>query len=238
MPLKSIGGEMDINPAYEGLQAAILNGEEAEASRLARQIVDGGSELMPAVAAATEAIRLVGDRFGAGECFLPELVLSAEAMQAFMGVVTPHLAAGEAAANNRGKAVVGTVKGDIHNIGKSIVATMLKAAGFEVIDLGVNVTPMDFIDTAEKSGAQVIGLSALMTTSMPYQKEVVKLLQELGERHRYWVVLGGGPVTSGYARSIGANGWAGDAAAAVRVIDRMLASGGDPAGADFYAEEK
>jgi trimethylamine corrinoid protein len=220
------------------LQAAILSGDDAEAARLAQQFVAGRANLLPAVDAATQAIRLVGDRFGAGEVFLPELVLAAEAMQAFMAEVTPHLAAGQAAARSRGKAVVGTVKGDIHNIGKSIVATMLQAAGFEVIDLGVDVAPMQFIDTAAKTGAQVIGLSALMTTSMPYQKEVVKLLQELGERHKYWVLLGGGPVTSGYARSIGANGWAANAAAAVRVIDRMLASGGDPAGAEFYAEEK
>jgi methylmalonyl-CoA mutase cobalamin-binding domain/chain len=193
---------------------------------------------MGAIEAATEAIREVGDRFGEGECFLPELVMAAEAMQGFMEVLTPHLEQSDAQRRARGKAVVGTVQGDIHSIGKSIVATMLKASGYEVLDLGVNVAPMDLIDTAEKSGANVIGLSALMTTSMPYQKEVIKLLTELGARDKFWVVLGGGPVTNRYAENVGADGWAADAAAAVRVIDRMLASGGKPAGSTFYQEEK
>ena len=218
------------------IRAAIMNGDEAEAAGVARQIVASGGNLAEAIEAATEAIRNVGDRFSEGECFLPELVTSAEAMQAFMEVLNPHLEKAGAQVRGGGKAVVGTVKGDIHSIGKSIVATMLKASGFEVVDLGVNVAPMELIDAAEKSGARVIGLSALMTTSMPYQHEVIKLLKELGARDKFWVILGGGPVTREWAAKIGADGWAGDAAAAVRVVDRMLASAERPAGSEFFHE--
>lgn len=120
--------------------------------------------------------------------------------------------------------MIGTVQGDIHSIGKNIVATMLGASGYEIVDLGVNMGPMDAIEAAEKSGASFIGLSALMTTSMPYQKEVIDLLDELNQRDDFFVLVGGGPVTRGYADDINANGWAPDAAAAVRLVDR-LASG-------------
>jgi methylmalonyl-CoA mutase cobalamin-binding domain/chain len=229
---------MDTNQTYESLRAAILEGDQAKTAELAQAIVADGTNMMEAIGEATKTIREVGDRFGEGECFLPELVLSAEAMQAFMEVINPHLEKAETGGRGGGTAVVGTVKGDIHSIGKSIVATMLKASGFEVVDLGVNVAPMDVIDAAERAGAQVIGLSSLMTTSMPYQQEVIKLLNELGQRDKFFVILGGGPVTSGYARDIGADGWAGDAAAAVRVIDQMLAPDGSPAGSSFHSQEK
>ncbi len=229
---------MDNPNLYEALEDAILDGEADEAAEAARQIVATGGDLLPAIDAATAVIRQVGDRFGEGEIFLPELVQAAEAMHAFMEVLTPELEKIEGGGRGRGKAVVSTVKGDIHSIGKNIVATMLKAAGYEVIDLGVNVPPMDVIDTAERSGARVIGLSALMTTSMPYQQEVIALLNELGVRDRFFVVVGGGPVTSAYAESVGADGWAADAGGAVRLIDRMLASGMNPAGGQFFSEEK
>jgi len=229
---------MDNTTLFEALEDAILDGAADEAAETARQILAAGGYLLPAVDAATAVIRRVGDRFGEGEIFLPELVQSAEAMHAFMEVLTPELEKAEGGGRRRGKAVVSTVKGDIHSIGKNIVATMLKAAGYEVIDLGVNVPPMDVIDTAERAGASVIGLSALMTTSMPYQQEVIALLNELGARDRFFVVVGGGPVTSAYAESVGADGWAADAGGAVRLIDRMLASGANPAGGQFFSEEK
>jgi methylmalonyl-CoA mutase cobalamin-binding domain/chain len=137
-----------------------------------------------------------------------------------------------------GKVVLATVKGDIHTIGKDIVATMLTASGFEVIDMGVDVAPMELIKTAESARAQIIGLSALMTTSMPYQKEVVDLLTELKMRDAFWVIVGGGPVTPEYARSIGANGWAPNAGAAARLCGRLISSGGKPSSAEFLYEEK
>ncbi len=127
--------------------------------------------------------------------------------------------------------MIGTVQGDIHSIGKNIVATMLGAAGYEVVDLGVSVAPMDAVNAADKAGASIIGLSALMTTSMPYQKEVIELLDALERRERHWVIVGGGPVTRDYAGDIGANAWAGDAAAAVQMCDRMMQLGPAPTSA-------
>jgi methylmalonyl-CoA mutase cobalamin-binding domain/chain len=141
-------------------------------------------------------------------------------------------------ARTSGTVVLGTVKGDIHTIGKDIAATMLSASGFEVRDMGVDVAPMEMIEAAEQSGAQIIGLSALMTTSMPYQKEVVALLNELGQRDDFYVIVGGGPVTAEYAEGIGANGWAKSAAGAVTLCEKLLSSGGTPAKTAFIGEEK
>ena len=225
---------------HSNVREAILEGDAEQAAALGREVTAAAGDAMPAVEAAAAVIREVGDRFGAGELYLPEMVLAAEAMQAFMDEVTPRL---EAEAEQSGgsrqtaKVVIGTVKGDIHSIGKNIVATMLSASGYEVIDLGVNVVPMDAINEADRAGASIIGLSALMTTSMPYQKEVVSLLTELDRRNDYWVIVGGGPVTSEYADDIGSNGWAPDAAAAVQLCDRMMSSSTGPVGTDFIGKE-
>ncbi len=225
---------------YADLREAILEGDESRAVALGHEVADAVEDAIPAVNAASDVIREVGDRFGTGEIFLPEMVLAAEAMQAFMDVVTPRLeteaARGGASVSGRSKAVMGTVKGDIHSIGKNIVATMLSASGYDVIDLGVNVGPMDAINEAGRAGASIIGLSALMTTSMPYQKEVIALLRELGQGDDFWVIVGGGPVTREYAADIGSNGWAPDAASAVRLCDEMIASGTTPANTAFIGK--
>jgi len=225
---------------YSSVREAILEGDAERAATLGGEVAEAAADALPAVDAAAAVIREVGDRFGAGEIYLPEMVLAAEAMQAFMDQVTPRL---EAEAEQSGgsrqtaKVVIGTVKGDIHSIGKNIVATMLSASGYEVIDLGVNVVPMDAINEAERAGASIIGLSALMTTSMPYQKEVVSLLTELDRRDDFWVIVGGGPVTSEYADDIGSNGWAPDAAAAVQLCDRMVSGSTTPATTAFIGKE-
>jgi 5-methyltetrahydrofolate--homocysteine methyltransferase len=225
---------------YSSVREAILEGDAELAATLGGEVAAAAADTLPAVEAAAAVIREVGDRFGAGELYLPEMVLAAEAMQAFMDQVTPRL---EAEAEQSGgsrqtaKVVIGTVKGDIHSIGKNIVATMLSASGYEVIDLGVNVVPMDAINEADRAGASIIGLSALMTTSMPYQKEVVSLLTELDRRDDFWVIVGGGPVTSEYADDIGSNGWAPDAAAAVQLCDRMVSGSTTPATTAFIGKE-
>lgn len=220
---------------YENLREAILEGNEDAAVTIGHEVVATADDVLEAVDVASGVIREVGDKFGSGELFLPEMVLAAEAMQAFMDVVTPRLnaEAAEGTSTTRGKVVIGTVQGDIHSIGKNIVATMLSASGYEVVDLGVNVGPMDAIKAAESDGASIIGLSALMTTSMPYQKEVVDLLDALNQRDDFWVIVGGGPVGHDYAADIGANGWAADAAAAVQVCDQMLSLSTTPATSDL-----
>lgn len=219
------------NPTdFENLREAILEGDQEAAVAIGQQLADSDASLLEPVNVASDVIREVGDKFGAGEVFLPEMVLAAEAMQGFMDEVTPRLEA-EAAdgeAQGRGTVVIGTVQGDIHSIGKNIVATMLSASGYEVVDLGVNVVPMEAIKAAESAGASFIGLSALMTTSMPYQKEVVSLLDELNQRDDFYVIVGGGPVTRDYADDINANGWAADAAAAVQVCDQLSSGSATP----------
>lgn len=223
---------------YEALRGAILDGDDIQSAKIADELLQDPSTLEGAVDVAIEAIRQVGDRFGEGEIFLPEMMLAADAMQAFMKKAGPALEAAGGQARAAGTVVLGTVKGDIHTIGKDIAATMLSASGFEVRDMGVDVAPMEMIETAEQAGAQIIGLSALMTTSMPYQKEVVALLNELGQRDDFYVIVGGGPVTAEYAESIGANGWAKSAAGAVTLCEKLLSGGGTPATTAFIGEEK
>jgi methylmalonyl-CoA mutase cobalamin-binding domain/chain len=229
---------MSEQQVFDALRTAILEGDDALSTRIAGQLGGDVPVLMQAVDVAIGTIKEVGDRFGRGDCFLPEMVLAAESMLAFMKIASPQLEKATGKVRKAGKVVLGTVKGDVHTIGRDIVATMLSASGFEVVDLGVDVAPMDMIKAAESSGAQIIGLSALMTTSMPYQQETIALLNELQMRDRFWVIVGGGPVTSDYARRIGADGWAADAAAAVRVCTQMLSSQGQPSGASLIYEER
>ena len=220
---------------YANLQEAILTGDATTATEIGDEIVANAESVLKPIDVAAAVIREVGNRFGAGELYPPEMVLAAEAMQAFMDVVTPQLKAeaGDSTLINRGTVVIGTVQGDIHSIGKNIVATMLSAAGYNVVDLGVNVVPMEAIKAAEANGASFIGLSALMTTSMPYQKEVISLLEALNQRDDFWVIVGGGPVTRDYAQDIGANGWAPDAAVAVQICDRITSLPSTPSANDL-----
>jgi trimethylamine corrinoid protein len=226
------------NSLHERIRTAVIEGDDAAADQIAEEILDDPSQAMGAVDAAIEAIREVGDRFGSGEIFLPEMILAAEAMTGFTDGVAPALEEVGGQVKKAGTVVLATVKGDIHTIGKDITGTMLNASGFEVRDMGVDISPMDVIETAEQMDADIIGLSALMTTSMPYQKEVIDLLTELDQRDDFWVVVGGGPLTPDYAQGIGANGWARSAAGAVTLCERLLAGGGTPTTADFIAEEK
>lgn len=214
----------------EALWAAIAEGDEAKAVAIAQELGEDLPALLAAVDAAIDAIKDVGQRFGDGDCYLPEMVLAAETMLAFMHIATPKIEKRTGQKRGRGKVLLCTVKGDIHTIGKDIVGTMLSASGFEVVDLGVDISPMDVVRAVEQSGASIVGLSALMTTSMPYQKETIVLLKELGIRDQVKVVVGGGPVTAEYAQLIGADGWAPDAAAGVTICE-LLASAGQPVGA-------
>lgn len=217
------------------LREAILKGDTHAAADLGLEVTDDLSSLDRAVKEAISTIRLVGDKFGSGEIFLPEMVVSAEAMQAFMEIAEPHMTPNGESGRLNGTVLMATVKGDIHAIGKDIVVTMMRAAGLEVIDLGVDVSPMEIIKTAEKSNVDIIGLSALMTTSLPYQKEVINLLTELDQRDDFWVIIGGGPVTEEYARGVGANGWAANAAGAVRISESLLKTETKPSSSNFHS---
>ncbi len=218
---------MDKEALLQQLYQSILDTEPDAAAKAAQDVADNGVDVMEAIRIATKAVTEIGDQFQSGEVYLPSLMLAGEAMKRSMALLTKHLSAEQAAAR-KGKVVVAAVEGDIHDIGKNLVATMLSVHGYDTIDLGVNVKPMDIVERAMREKADFIALSSLMTTSMPYQRDVIEMLQEMGARDRIFVLVGGGPVTPEYARSIGADGYGLTAVSAVRVCDRLSEDGNKP----------
>jgi len=212
----------------ERLREAIIDDSDVETVvDIANQIIAGGGDAHSAIDAASEAIRTVGDRFGAGEAYLPDLMIGGRKMERFMSVMSSHIEADELA-EARGRVLIGTVFGDIHDLGKNLVATMLRVTGFDVVDVGVNVRPVDFVTTAQERGADIIALSSLMTNALPYQQEVVDILTEMGLRDQYYVIIGGGPVTPEFAKEIRADGWAENAVGATELCRILLQSGERP----------
>jgi len=166
----------------------------------------------------------VGERFERGDAYLPELMMAGEAFKAAMEILNPEIKRQQKDVADVGTVVVSTVKGDLHSIGKNIVATVLETNGFHVVNLGVDKGALEIIEEAEKANADAIGLSALMATTMPSQKEVIDALIELNLRDKYRVVVGGGPVTQDWANEIGADGYGKDAVAAVGLLTTLLKS--------------
>jgi len=205
------------------LVSAIQDGDAGQAGDLARAALAEGADVTALVERLSAGMREVGDRFGSGEIFLPELMLAARAMQSAMSVLEPRLLESGAAKEKRAVIVVGTVAGDVHEIGKDIAITMLRAAGFEVHDLGRDVNALEFVRRAEEVRADVIGASALMTTTMPAQKELVDILVLKGLRDKYHVILGGAPVTPEWVQEAGADSWGEDAGTAVKVLEKAMA---------------
>jgi len=162
---------------------------------------------------------IIGDRFKKNEVYIPEVLIAARAMKMAMEVLEPELV--KAGVEPVGKLVIGTVQGDLHDIGKNLVAMMLKGAGFEVIDLGVDVKPEKFVEQVKESGVQLIGMSALLTTTMPGMEKTIKILKDSGLSAK--VIIGGAPVTKDYADKIGADGFASDAASAVDMAKSLVA---------------
>jgi 5-methyltetrahydrofolate--homocysteine methyltransferase len=165
------------------------------------------------------AMSEVGRLFEEGEYFVPEMLIAARAMDKAMQILKPYLVAQGVA--SAGKVAIGTVKGDLHDIGKKLVAMMLEGGGFEIMDLGIDVPPEKFIE-AVRNGAQVVALSALLTTTMPNMKTVIDALQQAGLRDQVRVIIGGAPVNETYAAQIGADGYASDASSAVRKVRQLL----------------
>ena len=162
----------------------------------------------------------VGRLFEENEYFVPEMLVSARAMQSGLAILKPLLA--DAGAAPAGKIIVGTVKGDLHDIGKNLVAMMLEGAGFDVVDLGTDVTPEKFVKAVSEHKPQLIGMSALLTTTMPSMTGTIKALQEAGLREQVKVMIGGAPVTDGFAKQIGADGYSPDASSAVRLAKSLI----------------
>jgi 5-methyltetrahydrofolate--homocysteine methyltransferase len=162
----------------------------------------------------------VGRLFEENEYYVPELLVAARAMKAGLAILRPHLVA--TGIEPKGRVALGTVKGDLHDIGKNLVGIMIEGAGFEVIDLGVDVGPAQFVEAVKDKDAQVIGMSALLTTTMPGMQRTIEALNEEGLRDRVKVIIGGAPVTQRYADEIGADGYGRDAAAAAKLVKQLL----------------
>lgn len=208
---------------FEAMAKSIIDGEPEQAEALAKQAVTEGVDPLAAIEQGfVVGMNHVGEAFGCGEAFLPDLVLAGEAMKAAVAVLDPELAKRGTRRSTAGIVVVGTVKGDIHDIGKTLVATMLSASGFQVHDLGVDVPPERFAHKAREVGAAIVGVSALLTTTMVNQKAVIEALDDLGLRPQVRVMVGGAPVTRAYAEQIGAEGYAEDAIGAVAEAKRIL----------------
>jgi len=208
----------------ERLSAAVQSYDADAAAEAAKEATENGVAPVKAIERGLAVgLRVIGDKFEAGELWLPHLVLGAEAMEAAIKVLEEHMPLEELEATSRGTVVIGTVEGDLHDLGLRIVASMLRANGFKVHDLGCDTSSMDFIDKAKEANADIIALSSLMTTTMPFMKDVIEALEAAGTRDQYKVLVGGGPVSKEWAKGIGADGYGRDAAEAVRVAMELLA---------------
>ena len=211
------------------LEQAVIDGDEEAASQVAQEVLDAGIDPLEAIQkGAVKALDILGERYLRLEAFLPELTLAGDAMKAVMAILVPHIKEEQAAGVSRGKLVIGTIYGEVHSIGKNLVATMAAINGFDVYDLGCDVQVKDFIAKAEEVKADIIGLSSLMTTSAYYQEELINYLKDTGLREKYYVVVGGGPITPQWTAQIGADGYARAAPEAAQLFKSLVAEGVPP----------
>ena len=233
------GGELDLNALsddelvqqmhddlYDGLKDEIEDGVHILLGR-------GWTPYDTLTKALVEGMRIVGIDFRDGILFVPEVLLAANAMKAGMAILRPLLA--ETGAPKMGKMVIGTVKGDIHDIGKNLVSMMMEGAGFEVINLGINNPVENFLKAIEEHKPDIVGMSALLTTTMPYMKVVIDTLREKGIRDRYIVLVGGAPLNEEFGKAVGADAYCRDAAIAVETAKSLLAKRRAAAGAPAKA---
>jgi 5-methyltetrahydrofolate--homocysteine methyltransferase len=203
----------------KALGEAVIKGDQNAAMEITKQALDEGLDPESILNDGLIAgMNILGVRFKNNEVYIPEVLISARAMKMAMEVLEPKLA--EAGVEPVGKFLIGTVKGDLHDIGKNLVAMMLKGAGFEVIDIGIDVPAEKFIERAKASGAQIVGISALLTTTMTAMEKSLKAIRDSGLAVK--IMVGGAPVTQNYADKIGADGYAPDAASAVDIAKELL----------------
>jgi len=205
----------------KALAEAILEGKRNDAVELTQKLVDAGVTPKQILDEGLIAgMGVAGEKFKNGEYFVPEILVAARAMKASMEILRPLLVATDV--QPIGTMVIGTVRGDLHDIGKNLVAMMMEGAGFKVVDLGVDVTAEKFIEAAKEHNAQIVGMSALLTTTMTYIPEVIKAFDEAGLRPKVKLIVGGAPVTQEWANQIGADAYAPDAATAVDKCKELL----------------
>ena len=200
----------------------VIKGKASEVKELTQKAVNEGMGVEKILNEGLIAgMDIVGKKFQASEIYVPEMLIAARAMKAGMEIIRPILVQKDI--KSQGKVVIGTAKGDLHDIGKSLVGMMLEGAGFEIVDLGVDVSPEKFIETAKEKKADIIGVSALLTTTMVGMKDVVKAVQEANLDSKVKIMIGGAPITQNYADEIGADGYAPDAASAVDKAKELIA---------------
>jgi corrinoid protein of di/trimethylamine methyltransferase len=211
------------NDLLAKITSSIVEGEPDETVELTRQALEAGLEPLAIInQGLVPGMNTVGDKFQSGEYFLPHLIIAANGMQQSMALLEPELQARQQTVETAGTMVIGSVAGDIHEIGKSLVATMMSASGFQVHDLGVDVPTKTFVTQVKETGANLLGLSALLTTTMTVQREVIEALEEAGIRAQVKVIVGGAPVSQEWADTIGADGYAEDAVGAIELARRLL----------------
>ena len=214
---------MNDSEIYRQMAEAIVNLDKDKALLLAKRAIDEKMKLLDVIEKGFgEGIRKVGELWDEGEFFLPELMAGAQVMQAAVDQLTPHLQASGSEFQSSGKIVLATIEGDIHSIGKTIVGTMLRANGFEVTDLGTDVKAEKIVEEAISVGADIVGVSTLLTTTMQNQKKVVDILEEKKVREKIKIMLGGAPVTKSWVEECGADGYAENAVEAVKLAKLLM----------------
>ena len=206
----------------ETIRELVVGGKFKDIEKEVQRAVDSGTDLNLLINdALISAMDIVGKRFADGDIYVPEMLVSAKTMKQGLDIIKPLLTAGEA--EHRGTIVMGTVKGDLHDIGKNLVIMMMEGAGFRIVDMGVDVKIEDLIDTVKKEEADVLGLSALLTTTMPEMQKVIAALDEAGLRNQLKVIVGGAPIDQRFADEIGADGFGADAVEAVQLAREFVA---------------
>ena len=214
---------MDPREILSNLAAAVIEGDSDKARKYAREALSSKIGPLRAVEEGlSKGMAVVGEDFENGEVFLPELLMAADSFAAAMEILKPEIEAQKKERTKTGTILIGTVKSDVHNIGKNIVATVLATQGFDVVDIGIDNPSLKFIEEAEKVKADVIALSSLMTTTMPGQKEVIDSLKEMRLREKYLVIVGGGPITQEWADKIGADGFGKSALQAAELVKKLM----------------
>ena len=204
------------------LVSAVIDGDEDGAVVAAQNVIQEKVPVDKVIGALTDGLREVGEMFARMEIFLPEMMMASQAMKAAMNELEPEIKTSGVTLEKKGVVIIGTVEGDMHEIGKFIVSTMLQTIGFEVHDLGIDVNSLDFVRKAEEVKADIIGVSSLMTTTMPKQREVIAILEEKKLRDKYHVILGGAPVTEAWVDEIGADSWGENAGVTVEILERVM----------------
>ena len=214
---------MGTREILDGLKEAVIEGDEDAASSSAQEAIDAGLKAMEVIKGAINpAMDDVGQAFEDGDAFLPELILAGDAARAALDLIVPTISADDLEGAVQGTVVIGTIFGDAHDIGKNIVSAILAAHGIKIVDLGINVSPKQYIEAALAEDADIIAISSLITTSLPYHREVINTLTDRGEREKFFVIVGGGPVTPEWTAEIGADGYGRDARDAALVVTQLL----------------